>query len=208
MRANSFLVALASLLLAACGAESGVDPELSGDRDAVSDRSCRGGACGEPSSPEDRERPPRPERPERGEDPSPKPWHPVGEAGWTCEKIEGETIGAEETSLAVGTATLWIDGWVEKDDSPNEWIGFYWTLADGPVSIRVKAGPEVFEALLEDESGAWHHPGGTGGPSAKAISNIVFCGLEENADEEGSHEDEPEDPEDPEDDGDDEIILE
>lgn len=206
MRANSILVALAGLLLVACGEESGVDDALLGGRDAVSERDCRGGECGGKPSPDDRQRPshdratpekpdrPSPEKPERGDDRSPKPWHPVGDEGWTCEKIEDESIGAEETRLTVGTATLGIDGWVEKDDSPNEWIGFSWTLTGGPVSIRVKAGTEVYEALLEAESGTWLHPNGTEGPNAKAISNIVFCGLEE---DEGNHDD-IEDPEDPE----------
>lgn len=119
----------------------------------------------------------------------------MGDEGWTCVKIEDETLGAEETSLEVGTATLWIDGWVEKDDSPGEWIGFSWTLSGGPVSIRVKAGTEVYEALLEDESGTWIHPEGTEGPRAKAISDVVVCGPEENSDGDG-------------DDGSDDVILE
>lgn len=214
MKANPFLVALVALLLAACGEENGTDPSLFDERDTVSDRSCRGGECGERPNPRDEARPPHdrpaPEKPGKGA-PSPRPWHPVGDEGWTCVKIEDESIGADETTVSVGVATLWIDSWVEKEDSPNEWIGFAWTLSDGPVSIRVKAGPEVFEALLEDESGVWIHPEGTSGPKAKAISNIVFCGLEEHGDEDPKDPQNPEDPEDEEgedDEEEDEIIVE
>jgi hypothetical protein len=87
-----------------------------------------------------------------------------------CEKIEDEEIGAE-VAIEVGSTTVSFGDWVEKEDSPGEYVGFTLTVEGGAVSYRVKAGGEVFA----DSETTWIHPNGTSGSEAKAISNVEVC---------------------------------
>lgn len=83
-----------------------------------------------------------------------------------CAKLEGSQLG-EDLVLDVNGETVTISNWQNKDGE-GEWIAFE---VDGDVVVVVKAGTELFEA----SEGAWVHPAGTGGPSAKGISFVAFC---------------------------------
>ncbi len=97
-----------------------------------------------------------------------------------CAKIEGEDIGDVGATLEVGSGynygLVTFTAWTEKTDSPGEFVGFTWTTT-GTEShqFTVKAGTSYFDATTS----TWLHPNGTSGSAAKAISNIVFCPVEE-----------------------------
>ena len=89
-----------------------------------------------------------------------------------CTKIEGGNIGKNGKVVTVDGIQVTITEWFTKDGEKGEFIGFRYTVEGGEIAISVKAGVETFQA---EGSGLWKHPGGTSGPSAKGISNVVFC---------------------------------
>ncbi len=91
-----------------------------------------------------------------------------------CEcKIEGSDIGRVGAAVKPpGHTTIRVAEWIEKEDSPGEYIGFtLWGDFTGATYV-VKAGTQTFRV-----SGAesWSHPGGNAGPGAPGISNVDFC---------------------------------
>jgi len=93
----------------------------------------------------------------------------------TCVKIEDAEIGRLGIEIDLGAATITIDGWTEKLDSPGEQVGFDWTVVGETVDVVVKTGGERHGATLEDGTGTWLHPNGLEGPEVPAISHVVFC---------------------------------
>ena len=88
-----------------------------------------------------------------------------------CAKLEGNFVGFNNININIGDITITLFSWTYKEDEPAEAIGFSFWATDR-VACSVKAGRDVF---LCGKDGQWAHPGGISGPSAKAISNIVFC---------------------------------
>ena len=58
-------------------------------------------------------------------------------------------------------------------------MGFEYDVAGGIVCTAVKSGRDI---SVTDGSDAWVNPNGTDGPTAPAISNIVFCVIEHDTD--------------------------
>lgn len=85
-----------------------------------------------------------------------------------CVKIDGADIGRDNLQIDLGSETVTIMSWIQKDGEVGEYVGF--TL-DTNVCFDVKAGNGCFT----DEGSSWTHPEGTSGPDAKAISNVTFC---------------------------------
>lgn len=93
-----------------------------------------------------------------------------------CVKLEGRAIGSTGLEYAFGGNSVIIDGWTPKRDDPGDYIAFEYTLTSTPTFLSVKAGRDVFTDWATDTSTqSWSHPGGDSGPSAKGISNVVFC---------------------------------
>jgi cysteine-rich repeat protein len=87
-------------------------------------------------------------------------------------KIENEEIGVVGLSLDLGSKTVTFESWLEKEDSPGEFVGFTLSLAGGDtISYRVKSGGEVVAV----EGLSFVNPNGTSGPDASGISNVDFC---------------------------------
>lgn len=87
-----------------------------------------------------------------------------------CSKIEGTQIGRNPT-LKLDGATVEISGWVRKEGSPGEYIGFSYISTGKSVAYAVKAGTATYAGT----SSPWLHPEGG---SAHAISNVTFCPAE------------------------------
>lgn len=88
-----------------------------------------------------------------------------------CVKIEGADIGRAPQTLEVDGVTVTITGWVEKSDSPGEYVGFTVAEEGGSVVYAVKASGRTFAGT----DTTWSHPDGTSGSEASGISNITFC---------------------------------
>jgi hypothetical protein len=86
-----------------------------------------------------------------------------------CTKIENEQIGVENLAIDVSGTSVTIYGWVEKSDSPGEYVGFSYSPGDLP--ITVKAGGESYTS----DSSPWVNPFGDAGDEVSGISNITFC---------------------------------
>jgi len=95
-----------------------------------------------------------------------------------CKLEEG--FGSETTlSFCCLSITLSEDGWVSKDDSPGEYVGFEILNAtlDGQevdlddIEYTVKAGQNYYFG----SGSSWINPDGTSGPDVPAISHITFC---------------------------------
>lgn len=96
-----------------------------------------------------------------------------------CVKIDSDMIGAVPVSASVDGVTVTIIGWTEKDDEPGEYIGFDYIVDGGSFdTVSVKSGQDISE--MAATGGSWVNPNGTSGSGAKAISNIVFCGADQN----------------------------
>lgn len=89
-----------------------------------------------------------------------------------CIKIEGGELGRTDLELDVGSGTVRITGWSNKDGEAGEYIGFTYETDLGGGFLSVKAGGESYR---ETYDGDWVHPNGTSGPTASGISNVVFC---------------------------------
>lgn len=89
-----------------------------------------------------------------------------------CIKIEDEDLGRTDRTLEVGSGTVRITGWRTKDGEDGEYIGFTYETDLAGGFLSVKAG---LESYREAYDGEWVHPNGTSGPTASAISNVVFC---------------------------------
>lgn len=96
----------------------------------------------------------------------------------SCAKIEGANIGVENLTLEVGGKTLTFHSWVLKNGEAGEFIGFSFA-ASGPLSLRVKAGGETYDA----EGGTWVHPDAATDPTASAVSNVEGCDPEDPTDD-------------------------
>jgi hypothetical protein len=88
----------------------------------------------------------------------------------SCAKIEGADIGVENLTIEVGGKTLTFHSWVLKNGEAGEYIGFSFA-ASGPLSVRVKAGGETYDA----EGGTWANPNAATDASASAVSNVEGC---------------------------------
>jgi hypothetical protein len=105
-----------------------------------------------------------------------------------CKKIEGGEIGVIDLELDVAGIIVRFESWQPKDGEPDEFVGFTYSTSAGSIHFTVKAAGE----LHEGDASPWIHPGGTGGPDAPGISNIVVCPPEDPDD--GDDGDEGEDP--------------
>jgi len=87
-------------------------------------------------------------------------------------KIEGSLIGREGAVLEHGKRIVTFHNWVDKADSPGEYVGFALTVeGSSSVSYIVKTGTKVFSSTAK----TWLDPAGTSGSSASGISHITFC---------------------------------
>lgn len=97
-----------------------------------------------------------------------------------CLKIEDAAIGVEGITASVDGVTVTFTDWVEKADSPGEYIGFDYSIEGGIFTeFDVKQGLEYVDVTLTDISGTWLNENGDSGPTVKAISHIRFCGAGE-----------------------------
>lgn len=83
-----------------------------------------------------------------------------------CAKIEGSQIGVENLTIEVGSKLLTFHSWELKEGEAGEYIGFSWSQT-GSLSVRVKAGTDVFDA----QGGSWANADA----DEHAISNVEGC---------------------------------
>ena len=88
------------------------------------------------------------------------------EGGGACAKIEGSQIGLENLTIEVGSKLLTFHSWELKEGEAGEYIGFSWAQT-GALSVRVKAGTDVFDA----QGGSWANADA----DEHAISNVEGC---------------------------------
>jgi hypothetical protein len=86
-------------------------------------------------------------------------------------KIEDENLGRTDLTLTLAGVQVTVSNWVEKDDSPGEYIGFTLDGVGDDFGYTVKAGTDRYDG----EGANWDHPNGTTGPQVHAISHIDFC---------------------------------
>lgn len=97
-----------------------------------------------------------------------------------CLKIEDEQIGVEGLAVSVDGVTLTFSNWIEKADSPGEYIGFDYTTTGGTFAeFDVKQGQEYVYVTLDGTSGSWHNNTGISGSDVKGTSHIRFCGADD-----------------------------
>jgi hypothetical protein len=101
-------------------------------------------------------------------------------------KIEGSEIGREGAVLQLGAKTVTFGSWVQKSDSPGDYVGFSVTVTGGTsVSYVVKAGGERHPSTAT----TWMHPAGPdGGPDAPGISHVDMCDDSDAGDDDGDGE--------------------
>lgn len=98
-------------------------------------------------------------------------------------KIEDGDLGVQGISVDLGSKIVTVESWMEKDDSPGEYVGFTLSLEGGDtIGYLVKTGGEVYGG----EGLSWSHPNGTSGSEVPAVSHIDFC---EEVDEDGDKDD-------------------
>lgn len=99
-----------------------------------------------------------------------------------CLKIEDEQIGVEGLAVSVDGVTVTFTDWVEKGDSPGEYIGFHYTITGGTFAeFDVKQGQEYVYVTLDGTSGSWQNGDGEAisGSDIKGTSHIRFCGADD-----------------------------
>lgn len=97
-----------------------------------------------------------------------------------CVKIEGGEIGQPGVQLQVGDIQVTFVSWMQKADSPGEYVGFE-LATTSDVVYRVKSGGEV----VWDTATVWRNAGGDSGPEAPGISNVEVCDPDPNPDPDG-----------------------
>jgi hypothetical protein len=94
-------------------------------------------------------------------------------------KVEGAELGqVGATATLPGGETITFLDWVEKADSPGEYVGFLLSESADGLTYVVKHGGEVYIAT----GTAWMHPNGDEGPDAPAVSHIDFCECDDDGD--------------------------
>ena len=93
-------------------------------------------------------------------------------------KLEGAGIGVNGSTVLVNGVTVTFSNWVEKQDSPGEYVGFD---IDVPGLVySIKANGEIYTG----SGTSWMNPNGDSGSQASAISNIDFCANDGDPDDE------------------------
>lgn len=119
-----------------------------------------------------------------------------GEEEEECEcKIEGGDIGRVGAAVKPpGHTTIRFASWIEKEDSPGEYVGFtLWGDHEGATYV-VKTGGETYRVSGD---GSWMHPNGTSGSDVPGISNVDFCPDDDGGEDPPTDDDPPTDGEPP-----------
>lgn len=104
----------------------------------------------------------------------------TGELPENCVKIDSDEVGEVGIAVATGNTIVTVTSWTNKDGEEGEYVGFDYTVEGGDVCVAVKYGVSVSTA---DGTGSWLNPNVTSFGSVYGISNVVFCGPDDDEDD-------------------------